>query len=1009
MEQRLVQRAKASPNAIAVVDGDTSLTYRELIARADILVEKLHEKSIKLGEPVCILLDSGYQQIISQIAVLRAGGTCVPIDPCIPSLRLVAMLHDINSRFVITSKALMDRVSGFEIIQVEDATMQSITLSDTAPVRVQAGCPDTHRSYVFFTSGSTGQPKPIQVLACGVLHVLDSQPASLLDSSDHVALAMSPGFDFSIWAVWASLLAGGTAIQVPRAIVTDPIGFSDFMESRRVTAVIIPTALFNVIALYASTAFRGLRHVLVGGEPLNVSAVRKVLIDGPPTNLWNGYGPTETTIYVTICRVDLQETQHPRISIGQAFGESKIYLLDGQLRNITGTHQTGEICVAGPQISSGYLNRPKENEKQFIHVNAATLGEQGGRSIRLYRTGDLAQWRHSSGSLDYIGRADKQLKISGHRVELGDIERTLERHLHVASCAVILNKKETSEALAAFCIPVECETEVQWSEIINWAKEHLPYYMIPASIQTVQKFPLTSNGKVDRNALISNFHKASSKQQESEVQQSPRVDGQTDWLRLHLEELLNVSPLDPHKNIFSLGLDSLQAAQLIGTINYNNGKRVTQAQLHANATLESLAALLQSSAEVGVEPTQTKRWAQDSHLADDLVSPPDWQSTKEGHVFLTGATGFLGAHLLHQLLSMPGVKKVACLARSRGDITANDRIQKALEKYDLWNDRLETTQKIIALDGELTDANLGLGEEKFSWLSNWASIVFHNGARVNWCEPYEALYEPNVLGTRNLIRLTTLGRRKTLHYISSLAVWNVTGFVNKTKQVFEDGPLAPHLGSLPYDMGYAQTKWVADEMVQRARARGLPAIIYRPGFVIGDKSQGYGNADDFFARMIMGSIQSGLFPYLPRLRLEYVTIDFVCSAILHIASKSENLGKSYHIVSPDVTQSVDLEETCSLLNQAGYPVKQVPYQEWLEWIQEHPGGPLEPLLPALQEQVWDNLTRIQTCIDVPVFETQNTVQALEDRPDINYVPLDRELLQRHIEFWVSKGYYSLRK
>ncbi|CAI7622119.1 unnamed protein product [Penicillium glandicola] len=1000
MEHRLVQRANASPNSIAVVDGNARISYQELIARADILVEKLRARSIELAEPVCILLGSGYQQIISQVAVLRAGGTCVPIDPAMPSLRLVSMLNDINSRLVITSGALMDRVPDFEVIRVEEAIGQNITFSETSPIHVQAGCPETHRSHILFTSGSTGQPKPIQVPAYGILHVLDFTPGVLLDQSDRMAGFINPGFDYALFEVWGSLLAGATIIQVPKVILTDPFALGHFLENREVTVMIIPTALFNVIALNAPAAFHNLRHVLVGGEAVNVNAMKKVLINGPPENLWDAYGPTETTIYVTICWVDLEETQYPRIGIGRTFGESKIYLLDEQLRSITGTHQTGEICVAGPQVSPGYLNRPEENEKQFIHVNPTTLGEPVGTSIRLYRTGDLAQWRDSSGNLDYIGRADKQVKCSGHRVELGDIERTLERNPQVESCVVIQHKQENSEVLAAYLVPIECEMEVHLPGITEWAKEHLPYYMVPNSIQCLREFPLSPNGKVDRNALVLNSPKAS-KNGEPKAQQSPQMENknQPDWLQLHLQELLNVSHIDPSENIFSLGVTSLQSAQLVGKIKHHTGKTVMLAQIHANPTLESLIALLHSSDEERTSPAQITRWTQDSHLADDLVSPPDWQSIKEGQVFLTGATGFVGAYLLHQLLTMPSVRKVACLARSHGHLTANDRIQKALEKYDLWDGRLEITRKIVALDGDLTDVNLGLGEERFTWLSNWASIIFHIGARVNWCEPYEALYEPNVVGTRNIIRLTALGRRKALHYVSSIDAWSVTGLVNKTKQVFEDAPLKPHIGSLPYDMGYAQSQWVADEMVQRARARGIPATIYRPGFVIGDGLRGYGNANDFFARFIVGCIQSRKFPHLPHQRLEYVTVEFVCSAILHIASKTDSLGRSYHLVSPDVTQSVSIDETCGLLNQAGYLVEQVPYQEWLEMIQKSPGNPLEPMMPMLQEPILEDLTRMQTSMYTPVYETQNTVQALADRPDIKYVPLDHKLLQQCIDFW----------
>lgn len=744
MEQHLVQQANATPDALAVIENDTKLSYRQLIARADILAQALEERAIKSAEPICIFLSPGPQQVVAQVAVLRAGGSCVPIEPSVPSLRVTGMLRDVNSRFVIANTSSTDKLCGFEVIPVESAFEKAISVPPDSRISVRTGCSEAHRTHLLFTSGSTGRPKPIQILARGILHVVKHFPGSTLGPDDRMSAFINPGFDLSLFEVWMSLLSGAAVVRVPKVIMTDPLALKGFLDEKRITAMMVPTALFNVIAQIAPTTFRGRSHVLVGGEAINTSAMKKVLTNGPPGNLWNAYGPTETTIYTTLCLVDLEETQRSRVSIGRALGHTRVYLLNEQRSLIHTIGEIGEICVSGPQVSAGYLNMPEETEERFIHIDAGTLGEESGTSVCLYRTGDLGQWRDKSGLLDYVGRVDKQIKRFGHRVELGDIERTLETHPHVHSCVVNQHKKDTSDVLAAYVVP---EAGAEWSELddslITWVRERQPPYMVPDLVQKLQEFPLSANGKVDRKALVPETRKNSGGNVPNGVVNREKHDlangekhdltngEKRDWLASKLQEYLDVADINPDDDLFSLGLSSLQSAQLLGDIMQHGGKQVTMGQLHANPTLKGLRAVLGSSNKEINDPTQTLRWEQDTQMADDLVSPPDWQAPGEGRVFLTGATGFLGAHLLNDLLCMPTVKQVACLARSRGKLTANNRIQKALEKYGLWDGCLEKMQKIVTLEGEFEGNTLGLTEDQFNWLANWASVVFHVGARVN--------------------------------------------------------------------------------------------------------------------------------------------------------------------------------------------------------------------------------------------------------------------------------------
>ncbi|KAK1143679.1 putative PKS/NRPS-like protein biosynthetic cluster, partial [Aspergillus melleus] len=206
--------------------------------------------------------------------------------------------------------------------------------------------------------------------------------------------------------------------------------------------------------------------------------------------------------------------------------------------------------------------------------------------------------------------------------------------------------------------------------------------------------------------------------------------------------------------------------------------------------------------------------------------------------------------------------------------------------------------KLLVFEGNLSEDHLGLDLELFIWLSNWASVVFHLGAKINYCESYREHRDANVLGTRNALQLAASGRHKSFHYLSSIDTWGSTGFILRTQELHEDEPLQLHIQGLRYDIGYAQSQWTAEAMVRRMRDRGLPTAIYRPGFTIGHSQTGAGNPDDFVPRVIVGSIQLGLFPRLDQ-RLEYVPVDYAIPAMLHIASSNANLNHSYSLVAPE--------------------------------------------------------------------------------------------------------------
>ncbi|GES64786.1 NRPS-like enzyme [Aspergillus terreus] len=510
-----------------------------------------------------------------------------------------------------------------------------------------------------------------------------------------------------------------------------------------------------------------------------------------------------------------------------------------------------------------------------------------GDGTRYYKTGDLAQWRPDNPDLlEFAGRVDLQVKQGGFRVELNEIEQNLlaSKALSAAIVVQVRPSDDSDPFLVGYVIPA-VSNSVRKRQLVGHMEKRVPDYMVPRDFLFCSKFPITEHGKVDRKGLKDRY---------LQHQEQSRTDGNVNGKSLDLaaqirniwSSLLNISEIKDSDDFFSLRGTSIQA----GFDDFDDSETARQDYLHAPV--------------------------------------PDWQAPGEGRVFMTGATGFIGAHFLNRLLQMDTVREIICLVRPKNGMSARERVQSVLERYDLWDTSKNAIAKMTVLHGDITKGQFGLTDEQFAWL------------------PYDAHQEVNVIGTKNTLEVAARGRRKTFHYMSSIDTWGTTGLTLETRRLLEDEPLEPHLPSLRYDTGYAASKWVAEAVVRRARQRGIPTIIYRPGFVIGDSRYGHGNPDDFFARLM-----------------------------------------------------------------AGYPVELVPYWEWVHRLEKTDAqNTLMPLMPLLREPVLGGLSRFETSRNTPHYTSFDTVKALEEAPDIRYIPLDAGMLNRFLQFWDRKGYYHvLRK
>ena len=342
-----------------------------------------------------------------------------------------------------------------------------------------------------------------------------------------------------------------------------------------------------------------------------------------------------------------------------------------------------------------------------------------------------------------------------------------------------------------------------------------------------------------------------------------------------------------------------------------------------------------------------------------------------GAVLVTGATGFLGAFLLDELLRAT-TAEIHCLVRARSPAAGLQRLRDTLEMYALWDDRL--AERIVPVIGDLGQSCFGLDEHEFAALADRIDGVYHNGALVNFLYPYASLRAANVLGTQEAIRLACHGRLKPLHYVSTLAVVN-TAQLDANGRVREDAALGPIDG---VDSGYVQTKWAAEHLVLAARARGLPVSIYRPSRIMGHSVTGASNHDDFMMRMIVGSIQLGSAPSIDK-EENLAPVDFMAQAIVRLSLQRDAVGRIYHVMNPQPTR---FDTVIEAIQQAGYPVQVVPFETWHQALfaaaRSEQDNVLYPLLSFLSamptERIWIDV------LSMPRFDCQNTLDGLANTP-----------------------------
>jgi amino acid adenylation domain-containing protein/thioester reductase-like protein len=852
--------AEKNPSHIALIADEGSYTYAELNAQANKVANSLLSLGVQKEDRVAILLRRTGRILIAMLGALKAGSAYILLDPEYPEERIIHVLSDSRAKYILTTEEFLSKFENtLDIDAIREGGDESTPNIDVSPDNL---------AYIIYTSGTTGKPKGVMIEHRGIANYVDPHPKNihvhaLVTHAKRMLSITTVAFDMFLKESMTSLCNGLTLVFAGDDVARDPTLLAKLFEETGADAFnTTPTVMMEYTehpALLA--AIHRCKVVMCGAEKYPETLLKR--LHSEESRLFNTYGPTEITVSCN----GKELTDALCVTVGRLLLNVHEQVVDAD-GNALPSGVIGELLVGGRGVARGYVNLPEQTTERFVEYD----GE------RMYKTGDFARWT-TDGEIEILGRNDNQIKLRGLRIELGEVENAIHAVKGVQSCTVVIQKFQNSDHLCAYYV---AEREISPEEMKETLRVTLTGYMIPTAYLQLPAMPKTPSGKTDIRALPPPSLLGQSSSYESPCGE---VEEKICALFADILGLERVGALD---DFFEIGGTSLSVTRVViaaeaAGICGENGNRIAYTNVFSNPTPRKLAKVLASDNEASIAPVQEEKY--DYSAIHTLLTENNLDAflrggtRKLGNVLLTGATGFLGIHMLYGLLKFtPG--DVCCLVRQKKNSNAKMRLLNLLFYYFEddrdWGDRL----KIV--EGDMTDEKCLENIENIDTVINCAANVTHF-AKDN------KTFDVNIGGVMNLIRFCQRHEARLIHIsTASISGFSVAGFPSKDTMMNE----TMLFFGQNLENQYVHSKFMAERAVLEAAASGLDAKIMRVGNLMARNKDGEfqinAKANSFLGRL-RAYHTIGCFPYSSyHTTTELAPIDSTTAAVLQLARTSRS-------------------------------------------------------------------------------------------------------------------------
>ena len=871
IKQIFEKQVETSPNDIALVYNNESLSYNELNNKSNSLANYLIKSGIKKGDIVPVLMNRSIDLIISMLAIIKSGGVYLPISIEYPSERINYILENSNANFVITT-SVNNLISNDNInLILLDNFNYSAHSSKNPEIDITAN----DVLYIIYTSGSTGTPKGVRITNQNLNNFVNNFTNFFggIDAHDNCLASTNISFDVSIFEFFVTLLNGATLYLYEENTINDIFKYCRSIILNNITLLYIPpNILEEVYSILSKYSYVPIKKLLIGVEPIGSATMKKYYKFNKDMIIVNAYGPTETTICATANVLEESTIKNYRvIPIGKPLSNLKLFVLDKTL-HLVPISVPGELYITGDNVGKGYLHNKELTDKSFVKL------PNKFSNMLAYKTGDLVKWNYD-GTISFIGRKDNQVKINGHRIELGEIESCIYRYPNVEKCVVTIDDKQKITAYFS------SEKPINITDLKAFLQRKLPTYFIPNFFIQVDKFKLTANGKVDKKAL------AKLKPTSISTYEPPKTDYQKQLVEI-FESILGIQKISITDNFFELGGDSLSAIKLQIEA-FNRGLDLSYKDIFTYPTVKLLSENISNANKTTKNDNTQENY--DYTAINELIAnnnnpnKPKMKKDKIKNILLTGATGYMGSHILDALIKHTK-SNIYCLVRAKNNNDPQTRLLDVLRFY--FGNKYDKLifKRIFAIEGDITDSKLGLNDLYYEELGSNISCVINSAAIVKHYGNSSLFNNTNISGTQNIINFCTKFNCKLMH-ISTLSVSGNIFEDNVQSQkdmqsniVFTEKDLY-----INQDLSniYIKTKFLAERIIlENVLKNNLNAKIIRLGNITNRYSDGafqINVSENAFLNRLHSFLQIGQVPEsLKPLTVEFSPVDVCATAIVNL-------------------------------------------------------------------------------------------------------------------------------